>query len=146
MRTMCIAGMETERYVQFFLVEDHPFTYYTHIGFLKSLTGAYPYTESIGQVVAGNGSNSNATFWMMDGVAASGVLGIVIIGFLFIFFKSAMNSIGGKYSLIMAIPVMMYSIQAMANVSFFTSMITHGAVLIYILFILLNKNVLHLPK
>jgi len=140
MRTMCIAGMETERYVQFFMMEDNPYTYYTHINFVGTITGAYPYNESIGQVVAGDGSNSNATFWMMDGIAAAGIMGI-IIGIVFILFKSLMNSIGIKCSMVVAIPILMYSIQAMANVSIFTSMITHGAILIYLVFLFLHKDI-----
>lgn len=40
-------------------------------------------------MVAGDGSNSNAIFWLMDGVASCGIYGVVIISvivYVFCFF------------------------------------------------------------
>ena len=91
MRTQCIEGMEAVRYFSFFVNQDNPFTYYGHVKVINALTNIYPYSESVGETVAGDGGVSNATFWLMDGVAAMGIIGVIIISILFVVFKSIMN-------------------------------------------------------
>ena len=136
LRIQCIAGAELERYFDFFINGDNPFTYYTHISFINSLTGMYPYGElSIGQAVAGDGSNSNAAFWLMDGIAAGGMIGCVIISIFFIFFKSIINSIDARCSVGVCVAVLLFGIQSMVNMSLLTAILSNGFLVLFFLFL-----------
>lgn len=136
LRIQCIAGAELERYLDFFVMNDNPPTYYTHIRIINKLTGMYPYGEqSIGQMVAGNGGNSNATFWLMDGIAAWGMIGCVIISIAFVFFKAIMNSLDARCSIGICVTVLLFGIQAMMNLSLLTSILTNGFLVLFFLFL-----------
>ena len=134
MRSQCIEGMELDRYMHFFEMSNHPYTHYTHIGLINKLTGLYPYSESIGRVVAGDGGNSNGTFWLMDGVAADGFLGVIIISLVFILIKGLLNSIGQKYDYMVVIFSLLYVFTSCANVSLFTSLISGGLLIALLTF------------
>ena len=146
MRTQCIEGMQFDRYMDFFEIHDNPVTHYTHIGIVNKLTGAYPYgTSSIGQMVAGDGGNSNACFWLMDGVAAEGVFGVIVVTVLFIIMKGYINSIGLRYNYIPCFFTMIFVITTIMNTSLFTSIITGGLIIAYLTYALveipsLDKN------
>lgn len=141
MRTQCIEGMQLNRYMDFFVIRHHPFTHYSHIGFINSITHSYPYPESIGKMVAGNGGNSNATFWLMDGLAADGVIGCIFITLLFIIVKSFFNSISVKHNYVLVVLVLINTISAFLNVSLFTSLITCGMVVSYFVFYKLEDGI-----
>jgi len=139
LRIQCIAGVELERYFDFFINNDNPYTYYTHISFIDKLTGLYPYGElSVGQAVAGDGSNSNAAFWLMDGVAAGGMIGCIIISIFFIFFKSIMNSLDARCSIGVCVTVLLFGIQSMVNMSLFTAIISNGFFVLFLLFLFVD--------
>ena len=136
LRIQCIAGVEFERYFDFFIVQDNPFTYYTHISVLKYITGMYPYGElSIGEAVAGNGSVANATFLLMDGLAAAGMIGCVIISIIFIFFKTIMNSLDAKCNVGICVTILLFGIQSMMNLSLMTAILSNGFLLLFLLFL-----------
>lgn len=136
LRIQCIAGAEIERYIDFFITKDNPYTYYTHINFINKLTGMYPYgAQSIGQVVSGDGGNSNAAFWLMDGVAAGGMIGCIIISLFFILFKSAMNSMDARCSVGFCVTVLLFGIQSMVNMSLLTAILSNGFLLLFLLFL-----------
>lgn len=138
LRIQCIAGAEFERYFDFFITHhsQNPYTYYTHISFLNKLTGMYPYGDlSIGQVVAGDGGNANATFLLMDGIAAGGMVGCVIISIIFILFKSIMNSLDERCSVGICVTILLFGIQAMMNLSLMTSILTNGFLVLFFLFL-----------
>lgn len=134
MRSQCIEGMEFDRYIHFFEMSNNPPTHYTHIGLINKLTGAYPYPESIGRMVAGDGGNSNATFWLMDGVAADGMLGVLLVSILFIIVKGYLNTIGLKYNYIVVVFSLLYVFSATANVSLFTVILSEGLLLALLTF------------
>lgn len=134
MRLQCIAGLQMEHYLSFFVLENNPFTLYGHINIINWLTGVYPYTESIGKTINTDGSDSNATFLLMDGIAALGVIGCLIIGFAFVILKSIINSCDRKCEISLCVPIFLFSIQSMLNVSLFTTFFTHGILLILIMF------------
>lgn len=81
MRTLATPGWTLVTYYDYF--SENFFTYYTHISFINSLTGSYPYGDyAIGQMIGHEYSNSydanfNANFWSSDGIAALGILGIL---------------------------------------------------------------------
>ena len=141
MRTQCIEGMQLNRYMDFFVIRHHPFTHYSHIGFINAITHSYPYPESIGKMVAGNGSNSNATFWLMDGLAADGIIGCIFITILFIIVKSFYNSIAVKHNYLLVVLILINTISAFLNVSLFTSLITCGMLISYFVFYKLDGTI-----
>jgi len=140
MRTQCIEGMVGSTYFNFFCLHDHPYTYYNHINVVNALTHANPYPQSIGLAVTGGDGNANGTFWLMDGVAAWGIMGIIIISVLFILFKSMFNSIGKKYEITFCVPVLFFGIQAMINMSLFTALNSCGFILLYLIFLFVDLN------
>ena len=137
-RTMCIEGMEAERYFDFFVVQHNPYTYYGHINVIDALTGIYPYPESIGKMVAGDGGNSNATFWLMDGVAAMGIVGVIIISIIFIIFKSIINSSSIRCSPDIFVCISLLGIMSMMNVSLFTSIVSSGILVLFFICLFFN--------
>ena len=143
MRTQCIEGMEFDRYMHFFEVENNPVTNYSHIGIINSITNSYPYPESIGRMVAGDVGNANATFWLMDGVAAGGLVGVVVISFVFIIIKGFFNSIGKKYNYMIVIFSMLFVFSAAANVSLFTVLLSEGFIVAYLTYVFVK---IPLPK
>ena len=136
LRIQCIAGAQFERYIDFFIIQDNPYTYFSHIGIINKLTGLYPYGAlSIGQAVAGDGSNSNAAFLLMDGIAAGGMIGCVIISVFFIFFKSIMNSLDARCSVGICVTVLLFGIQSMVNLSLLTAILSNGFLVLFLLFL-----------
>lgn len=133
-RTVCVEGRQLATYLNFFEVKDNPYTYYTHINIINKLTGAYPYADSIGRTVSYGEANSNATFFLMDGLAGGGLIGCIIIAFIFIILKSYFNSVGEYYDKSLCIIILFFSISALMNVSLFTSLFTGGFLLFYIIF------------
>lgn len=81
-RVLGTTGWTTATYYEFFT--SNGFTYYTHIGPINALTGAYPYGEyQLGQLIgleySGSAdANFNSNFWASDAFAAMGLLGLPI--------------------------------------------------------------------
>ena len=147
LRIQCIAGLQLERYLDFFVINDNPYTYYTHISIINKLTGLYPYGSlSIGQAVAGDGGNSNAAFWLMDGIAGWGIIGCIIISIIFIFFKSLMNSMDSRCSVGITVTILLFGIQSMVNMSLMTAILTNGFFVLFLLFFFLNVGTIENPK
>ena len=145
MRTQCIEGMELNTYLRFFGHDGsiNPYTYYTHIGIVNKLTGAYPYDTSLGHVVSYHGANANGCFWLMDGVAAAGIWGIVFSTFVFIVIKSLFNSAEKRMNVSMFSVVSLFAMSMLVNVSLFTAIFSCGFLLMYILFIYLDLDAFH---
>ena len=133
-----MAGLQMEHYFDFFVVNNNPFTLYGHINVINLLTGIYPYKESIGKTINTDGSDSNATFLLMDGVAAGGIVGCLIIGVTFIILKSIINSCDRKCDVSLCVSIFLFSIQSLLNVSLFTTFFTHGILMILIIFFFFN--------
>lgn len=146
MRTQCIEGMETVRYFSFFIKDDNPFTYYSHVNLINAVTHSYPYKESIGATVAGDGGVSNATFWLMDGVAAWGMAGVIIISLLFVIFKSIMNSADARCSVPMYVCISLQGIMSMINLSLFTSINTCGLLMLYLVLLFVKTDLAPVPN
>ncbi|MBI1944977.1 MAG: hypothetical protein HYS27_04730 [Deltaproteobacteria bacterium] len=83
MRIFATSGWTFATYYDYF--ENNGYTYYTHIGPINAVTGAYPYGEySMGQLIGVeyNGTdevNYNAGFWASDGVGALGLAGLPLV-------------------------------------------------------------------
>jgi hypothetical protein len=137
-RIQCIAGKQMEKYLDFFDIQDHPLTYYTHINIINQITGLYPYDMSIGEVINDGESNSNATFFLMDGVAAAGLAGCLLIGIVFWIVKSLLNSLSYIYSVPLLTALFLFPLQSLMNVSLFTSLLSHGVILLFLILLFVD--------
>lgn len=82
LRVLGTGGWSMSLYYEFF--SQNGYTYYTHIGPIGAMTGAYPYGAlGLGQVIGlryfgTEEANFNANFWASDAFAAMGVLGVPV--------------------------------------------------------------------
>ena len=137
MRTQCVGGRQFAAYFDCFEVQNNPYTYFSHISFVNNLTGAYPYNVPIGYVVSQTDANSNANYFLMDGIAGAGIFGCVLVAMLFIVFKSYINSVGDHIDKGLCSIILLYSLSMLMNVSLFTALLTGG----FIVFFLVCKYV-----
>lgn len=144
LRTMCISGYLLTLYIHFF--ETHPYTYYTHINIVNWATNAYPYSDVLGRAVAEGSMNANATFWITDGVAAMGWSGIIVISAIFILFKTIFNSIELRYDRIFCIMIFLPAVSAMLNASLFTSILSCGFLILYLIFKYIHIETLEIKR
>jgi hypothetical protein len=140
LRTVCMEGMELWTYLNFFEVHHNPFTYFSHVNIINFFTGMYPYERAIGWAVTEGGGNANGTFWLMDGVASSGIIGVVIISILYVIFKSAFNALSVKCDPIILVMITLNSILSMINVSLFTALNTCGFIIIYLILMFFDTS------
>jgi len=138
-------GLLMACYQDFF--SNHPLTYYS------SVTGVnwfvhYPYEHPIGIEISlatmgaeGLNNNQNAGFWATDGLAAMGLPGIVLISLFVgvVFYGLDCISLPHKAPVI-ALFLSQYAL-ILINVSFFTSLVTGGLVLLVVLFYLMPRGV-----
>lgn len=124
LRTICVSGWLTQMYVHFFQI--HKFTYYSHISIVNFFTHSYPYDVGLGQIVAYNTQNANATFFLTDGYAAYGVVGIIIIGLFFLLFLSIINAISYRYKVSDLMIIFLPCLSYLLNTSIFTTLLSNG--------------------
>lgn len=102
LRTMCAGGWANFVYYDYFT--QNGLTYYSHIGVVNNLTGAYPYGKySLGQTIGIEYSGSelanyNANFWASDGFAALGLVGIPVVTVAVLAMFYIINRISSRYS------------------------------------------------
>lgn len=131
LRTVCVAGWLTQFYIHFF--NENPYTYYSHINIVNYITKSYPYTEPLGKVVAYGSQNANANFFLTDGVAACGLVGIVMIGLFFATILMFINSISARYKKSDMFIIFMPTIAYFLNASIFTTLLSSGLFILIIL-------------
>ncbi len=118
-------------YMDFF--ENHPYTYYSHINIVNYFAENYPYDFSLGYAVTNNSFNANACFIITDGLASLGSTGIFIISVVFVLFKAFYNTISLRYNKMVIFVMMLPVIVAFLNVSLFTSILTSGFGMLYLI-------------
>jgi len=132
MRTISMPGQLASIYVDFFT--NHPYTYYSHLGFVNKLTGMYPYgNEPLGRAVVDGAYNANANFWVTDGIAAIGPIGVIIINILFFFLLLFINKMFDKKFSKFILLVFTPAIFALLNVSLFTTLLSCGMILLILI-------------
>lgn len=129
-RTLGVGAYHVPMYLDFF--KNHPYTYFSHINIINAITNSYPYSQSIGEMVAGDGSNSNAIFWLMDGVASCGVWGVGIISFIVFYFLMLLNGICNNNNKYFVYTIILMPMVALVNVSFFTTVLSKGILFIFL--------------
>lgn len=132
MRTVCIEGKQLDIYLDFFYNHHNPFSNYGHINIVNAIFDNYPYKQSLGYTVSYGKGNSNATFLLMDGMAALGEVGVLIATSCFIFVKSVLNSFSYFYKLPLLSVVLLFMVVNITNISLFTSLLTGGIIVLVI--------------
>jgi len=132
MRTFGISGLSTAQYHDFFV--DHPQTHFSHITGVNIFVD-YPYERALGREVgyfySGNlDLNSNAHLWCMDGLAAWGFAGIIVVSILCGLTFWLLDSSAQKHSIEFSATVVTFAALNLSNASLFTSLISGGLVLI----------------
>jgi hypothetical protein len=131
LRTVCVAGWLTQLYIHFF--NENPYTYYSHINAVNFLTNSYPYNEVLGRAVARGSQNANANFFLTDGVAAAGLVGIFFIGLLFLGILILINSISARYKRTDIFIIFMPTMAFFLNTSIFTTLLSNGLLVLIII-------------
>ena len=131
LRIFCIAPLTIVQFLDFF--ETNPLTFMSHVkGF--NLLIEYPYIQDVGKYVGrfhyGGGINVNSGLWATDGIAAFGIVGIIIssiiCSFIFWVLDSASVGLNPKFvSLSLGFIAMTFP-----NTSLFTNFITGGLFLV----------------
>lgn len=128
MRTLSSPGLLTAQYYDFF--SFHSLTHYSHVTGVNWFT-TYPYANPIGVEVGSFYSgdptlDASAHFWATDGIAAWGLLGVLLISvfcaILFWCLDSAAQNHDPRFSAL----AISYAAYNLANISIFTSLLSGG--------------------
>lgn len=133
MRTYGMVGALTGTYYDFFL--HNPQTYYSHINVVGAFV-AYPYQASIGEVIGasmGFEMNANANFFATDGIAAAGLIGLLLIGAIVGLSLRAMDALVPRENVAVLCGAVGPAVISLANSSFFTTLLTGGLILLILL-------------
>lgn len=131
MRTYGIATLETPMYIDVF--QNNPYTYYCHVGIINKIFGLYPFDNpSIGHAISeayggyDTESNANANFMVTDGIAAGGVVGIIIISVFAYYLFSFLNKLSNNYRFSFILASLTGIIIGFTNMSIFTTILSAG--------------------
>ncbi len=133
LRTSAVAGWLSQYYLRFFCVNDNPFTYYSHINLVNVITNGYPFSQPLGMAVAYGNQNANANFLLTDGLAAGGILGILIIGIFFYLLMHLINSISYRYKISDLLIVFLPTLSYILNTSIFTTLLSNGLLVLLLI-------------
>ncbi len=139
LRTLGISSILACSYIDVFDFGTTPYTYYSHIGIVNSITGMYPFNDpALGKAVwsvYSGGSydesmNANANFWITDGIAAGGFVGVIFISVFFFYLLKLLNSISYRHDNNFVFLTCLGVSMSLLNVSLFTTLITGGLIII----------------
>lgn len=137
MRSIGISAQFAPCYISVF--DTHPYTYYSHISIVRKLFGGYPFSDpSLGNAVweaytGENDMNANANFWLTDGVAAFGILGVVLITILFYVLLLYLNKISNAHNQSIIFAMFIPIIIIFTNASLFTTLLSGGLIIAMII-------------
>ena len=86
------------------------------------------YTDGRGE------SNVNANFMITDGIAAAGVIGVILVSVFFYFLLCYLNKLSNRFEFNFVIALMVGIVTAFTNVSIFTTLLSSGLFLIMLFF------------
>jgi hypothetical protein len=132
LRTLSMNGLTTAQYYDFFT--RNPLTYYSHLHFVNWFI-KYPYKYPIGVEVglrySGDlGLDATGHFWAMDGLAALGLPGILVISVACACVFWLLDSIASRHTPELAALVITYAAYNIANIGLFTSLLSGGLFLL----------------
>jgi hypothetical protein len=137
------AGFMTSVYSDYF--SNNPWTYWSHLKGISALV-QYPYDLTLNYLIGeylGNSLNSaNAHAWAMDGIAAMGVIGTLVVGILMgIIFYILDCSSAGLNPKLSGLSIVMHGI-ALGNLSLMSSCLGGGILFNIILFWLMPRHII----
>lgn len=154
LRTLGISGLLSIAYIDFFA--NNPYTYYSHIGIVNKITGAYPYgNDVLGKAVwsgfrnvnVEDAMNANANFLVTDGIAACGVFGVFFISIIFFLLLIYINKVTARYNQTFVFILLLGAVLSLLNVSLFTTLVSCGLLLLILFFRFSTvTNLLNSPK
>ena len=135
MRGIAVQGMLANLYAEFFTT--NPYTYFSHVNIVGLLI-EYPYAEPLSTELSyfliGNAdAGANSSFWATDGIASAGSLGVVLIGLFVGVVFSAINAFMRDVDPAFAALLLTPFVMALANVSIFTTILSAGAFIVFLL-------------
>lgn len=133
LRTSAVAGWLSQYYLRFFCINDNPFTYYSHINIVNVITNGYPFSQPLGMAVAYGSQNANANFFLTDGLAASGIFGILLIGIFFYLLMHIINSISYRYKISDLLIIFLPTLSYILNTSIFTTLLSNGLLILLLI-------------
>lgn len=128
MRTMGWSGLAS--YIYYDFSQTHPLTWWSHVKGISWFI-PYPYSETIPFVVGfeywGNPElSSNAHFWAMDGIAAAGTVGVVVIsGVAAVLFRT-IDRVALGVNPLLATPWLAAYATYLADAGLFSALLTGG--------------------
>jgi hypothetical protein len=127
-RTLGVPGLTTLQYYNFF--EINPHTYWSHINFI-GLFVDYPYSMPLhylfGSRLYGSELLSlNANFWATDGVAAFGLIGILLISILAGITLRAIDEASRHMPGCLTVAWALAPAMALSNIGLFTAILSQG--------------------
>jgi hypothetical protein len=142
MRSIGMPGLLTAEYADFF--SDHPLTYLSHVKGIN-LFIKYPYRMDLGYEVGSFHHhafelNSNAHFWAMDGLAGLGLPGIVLLSLLCGGVLFLIDSVASRHDIHFSALFMTFTAINLSNVSLFTSLLSGGVFLSWLMFWVMPDN------
>ncbi|MFR9532215.1 MAG: hypothetical protein SNG59_05550 [Rikenellaceae bacterium] len=143
MRTLGVSSLLACCYIDVFDLGVTPYTYYSHVGIVNKLTGAYPFAgpamgKAVWALYSGKGydesMNANANFFITDGIAAGGVVGVCIISLIFYFLLKQLNKISHRHNKNFVFLTCLGISMNLLNVSLFTTLVSGGLIIIMLFF------------
>lgn len=135
-------GLFLIQYYDFFSAEG--FTNWNHVKgvnlFVDASDGILKYDQypELGQLIAqevhGIKSNSTASFWAKDGVAAYGALGVIVISGLLSLYLVSIDFLSRKWTPKFTIPMLSVLALVLVNGSFFTALLSFGGLVLFFYF------------
>jgi len=131
-RTLSINGLVTAQYYDFFT--QNPLTYYSHLHFVNWFI-KYPYKYPIGMEIglryAGTTSlDATGHFWAMDGLAALGLPGILVISVCCGCIFWLLDSVTSRHTPKLVAVIITYAAYNFANIGLFTTLLSGGLFLL----------------
>ena len=139
MRTFGTPGLTMAWYQDFF--QRNPLTHYSHVTGVNWFV-QYPYMNPIGIEIGTSYSgdptlDANANFWATDGLAASGLIGVVLVSIFCAFLFWVLDSVASKHELPFTALLISFTALNLANLSIFTTLLSGGlGFLIVILYLM----------
>lgn len=153
MRLLSIGGWNFVMYFDYF--SQHGFTYWTHVGLISAIFGRnYGAEPELGRLIGdyfidSSNVNSNANFWVTDGVAASGFFGVIIVSFMFglilYLFKKFSCGLDQRVVIVFLTGFWMFIL----NASLFTTMLSGGGLFVLTMLVInyiYSRNMLRSAK
>jgi hypothetical protein len=132
LRTLSINGLATTQYYDFFT--RNPLTYYSHlhgVNWFVHYPYKYPMGMELGLHYAGTtGLDATGHFWAMDGLAALGLPGILVISVCCACVFWLLDSVASRHTTELPALIISYAAYNVANIGLFTALLSGGLFLI----------------